>query len=107
MGESAAEQAFQPKWWNSSPLFGITTVWTTSRIALGGRVDIDHAERVGLRAVGAEQQHIGVLLDRRRHRHLGGRIEGRIGTDVHRRFSPASPHPGCRGDRRGVFLRPA
>jgi len=28
-GESDDEHAFQPKWWNSSPLFGIVTVWTT------------------------------------------------------------------------------
>ena len=27
-GDNADEQAFQPKWWNSSPLCGIVTVWT-------------------------------------------------------------------------------
>ena len=27
-GDKADEQAFQPKWWNSSPLLGIVTVWT-------------------------------------------------------------------------------
>src|SRR5215472_18895802 len=27
-GDNADEQAFQPKWWNSSPLLGIVTVWT-------------------------------------------------------------------------------
>jgi hypothetical protein len=27
-GDKDDEQAFQPKWWNSSPLWGIVTVWT-------------------------------------------------------------------------------
>ncbi len=27
-GDNADEQAFQPKWWNSSPLWGIVTVRT-------------------------------------------------------------------------------
>ena len=27
-GDSADEHAFQPKWWNSSPEYGIFTVWT-------------------------------------------------------------------------------
>jgi hypothetical protein len=26
-GDNADEQAFQPKWWNSSPLYGIVTMW--------------------------------------------------------------------------------
>jgi hypothetical protein len=28
-GDKADEHAFQPKRWNSSPLYGIVTVWTT------------------------------------------------------------------------------
>jgi len=28
-GDNADEQAFHPKWWNSSPLYGIVTMWTT------------------------------------------------------------------------------
>ncbi|MCY1287892.1 hypothetical protein D3C81_1003890 [compost metagenome] len=53
--------------------------------AVGGRagLDVDHGQRVGARAVGAQQQGVGKFFRRRAHRELGRRVKRGIRPHVH------------------------
>ena len=68
----AERQRFQPKWWSSSPTFGIGVSWTI-RPVLG----VDDGEEVGRVDAGALVQagDVEELLGRRLHRLLRRAVE--------------------------------
>ena len=82
-GDKDEEQAFQPKWWNSSPLYGIVTVWTIWLYVGEPRFTSMTASASGFDEVAAEQRCIGEFLRRPFHRELRRRVKGRIRSHCH------------------------
>ena len=69
----ADEQRFQPKWWSSSPTFGIGSSWTIAAV-----LGVDDGEEVGRLDAGAlvQAREVEELLRRRLHRLLRRAVEG-------------------------------